>query len=137
MNSEIDDLLHMVDRIALGGGTPEDIPIMEKWSDHVVEMSLCGLGQTAPLPLLGGLRYFREEFDEHIVQKHCRCGSCEVLVRREQERRQHEPAWLEERYLPARIGERYRQMRGAITQGGNGQRQGAAPAAADGKAVRR
>lgn len=126
------NLLHMVDRIALGGGTPNDIPIIEKWSDHVIEMSLCGLGQTAPLPLQVGLRYFREEFDQHIVQKHCPAGVCEVLVRREQEGRQHQPAWLQERYLPARIGERYRQQLGAITQG-NGQ--SASPAQTKGDVV--
>jgi NADH:ubiquinone oxidoreductase subunit F (NADH-binding) len=127
------NLLQMLDRIALGGGRPEDVEVMTKWSDHVVEMSLCGLGQTAPLPLLGGLRYFREEFDEHILQKHCRCGQCEVLVERERERRQHEPAWLEERYLPPRIGERYRQLMGAITQNGGSDN---APVGRQGKRVR-
>jgi NADH:ubiquinone oxidoreductase subunit F (NADH-binding) len=103
------NLLHMVDRVALGGGKPEDIPIMQKWSDHVVEMSLCGLGQTAPLPLLGGFRYFMDEFMEHIEQKRCRAGVCPIHQR-----------YAEERFLPARIGERYRQQFGAITQGGNG-----------------
>jgi NADH:ubiquinone oxidoreductase subunit F (NADH-binding) len=133
------NLLHMIDRVALGGGKPEDIPIMQKWSDHIVEMSLCGLGQTAPLPLLGGFRYFMDEFEEHINQKHCRTGRCEVLVQRERERRQHEPAWLQESYLPARIGERYRRQFGAITQGGNGAGNGTGSAAAStqGKSVRR
>jgi NADH:ubiquinone oxidoreductase subunit F (NADH-binding) len=138
------NLLHMVDRIALGGGKPEDIEIMTKWSDHVVEMSLCGLGQTAPLPLLGGLRYFREEFEEHINQKHCATGTCEVLVQREmlaQGRKvdgRVEPGWVEERYLPARVGERYRRMFGAITTaGGDGSVKGSAPAATEGKPVSR
>lgn len=127
------NLLHIVDRIALGGGTPEDIPIMEKWNDHVIEMSLCGLGQTAPLPLKWGMYYFPEEFNEHIVQKVCRCGQCEALVRRQQlAGRPQQPAYFEERFLPARIGERYRQMMGAYTQGN-----GNAPAATDGKSVRR
>ena len=113
------NLLHMVDRVALGGGKPEDIPIMQKWSDHVVEMSLCGLGQTAPLPLLGGFRYFMDEFLEHINQKHCRAGMCDVLVARERAASgQVQPGWVEERFIPARIGERYRQQLGAITQNG-------------------
>jgi NADH:ubiquinone oxidoreductase subunit F (NADH-binding) len=129
------NLLHMVDRIALGAGKPEDIPIMTKWSDHVVEMSLCGLGQTAPLPLLGGLRYFLAEFEEHINQKHCAAGKCDVLVKREQERTQHTPAWLEETYLPPRIGERYRRQFGAIQGGGQGT--GAAPAQSPGAPVQR
>ncbi|HEX8218305.1 MAG TPA: NADH-ubiquinone oxidoreductase-F iron-sulfur binding region domain-containing protein [Chloroflexia bacterium] len=123
------NLLHMVDRIALGGGKPEDIPIMMKWSDHVVEMSLCGLGQTAPLPLLGGLRYFLEEFEEHINQKYCRTGTCPIHA-----------ITVEERFLPARIGERYRQQLSAIPYGnqytkGNGA--GSAPASTQGAAVRR
>ncbi len=130
------NLLHMVDRIALGNSRPEDIPIMKKWSDHVVEMSLCGLGQTAPLPLLGGLRYFLDEFEEHINDKHCRAGKCDVLVEREQKGQKHTPAWLEETYLPARIGERYRKQFGAITQG-NGQVQGTAPTLTEGEAVQR
>jgi NADH:ubiquinone oxidoreductase subunit F (NADH-binding) len=130
------NLLHMVDKIALGSGEPEDIPIMKKWSDHVVEMSLCGLGQTAPLPLLGGLRYFMDEFTEHINDKHCRAGRCDVLVKREKENLKHTPAWLQEQFLPARIGERYRQQFGAITQTpGNGS--GQSPAATAGKAVTR
>jgi NADH:ubiquinone oxidoreductase subunit F (NADH-binding) len=125
------NLLHMVDRIALGGGKPEDIPIMTKWSDHVVEMSLCGLGQTAPLPLLGGLRYFLEEFEEHINQKHCRTGTCPIHA-----------ITVEERFLPARIGERYRQQLSAIPYGnqytkGNGNGAGSAPASTRGAAVRR
>ena len=127
------NLLHMVDRIAFGGGKPEDIPIMEKWSDHIIEMSLCGLGQTAPLPLLGGLRYFREEFNEHIINKRCPTGVCPIT-----------PAYVEERFLPARIGERYRQQLRAITHnGGDGRAQGAtsaptsAPVGTQGKVVRR
>jgi len=108
-----------------------------------VEMSLCGLGQTAPLPLLGGLRYFPEEFDEHINQKYCRTGVCEALVRRQQmaQQGQAQPGWLEERYLPARIGERYRQFFGAIPQnGGNGSSgngSGTAAAGTQGKSVQR
>ncbi len=114
------NLLHMVDRVALGGGKPEDIPIMLKWSDHVVEMSLCGLGQTAPLPLLGGLRYFREEFDEHITQKYCRTNTCPI----------HALA-VEEQFLPARIGERYRRQFGAINQYGNQYTKEIGPVAGD------
>lgn len=136
------NLLHMVDRIALGGGQPEDVEIMKKWSDHVVEMSLCGLGQTAPLPLLGGLRYFLDEFEQHINEKVCSTGVCEGLVRIQQMKTggPAQPGWLEERYLPARVGERYRQFFGAITQGGNGSGgngAGSAPASTEGKAVRR
>ena len=82
------------------------------------------------------LSWSLDEFEEHINQKHCRAGKCDVLVKREQERQQHTPAWLEEAYLPPRIGERYRRQFGAI-QGGNGQGQGTAPAQSPGTPVRR
>lgn len=130
------NLLHMVDRVALGNSKPEDIEVMKKWSDHIVEMSLCGLGQTAPLPLLGGLRYFLDEFMEHINDKHCKTGQCVVLVEREKKGTKNTPAWLEETFLPTRIGERYRKQFSAITQNeGNGT--GTAPATTAGKAVQR
>src|SRR6185369_10576403 len=99
-----------------------------------ITMSLCGLGQTAPLPLVGGLRYFMEEFEQHINDEHCVAGRCDVLVEREAKGLKNTPAWLEETSLPARIGERYRRQAGAITMG-NGN--GTAPALTDGKAVRR
>jgi NADH:ubiquinone oxidoreductase subunit F (NADH-binding) len=105
--------LAILDRIALGGGKPEDLPILDKWGEHIIEMSLCGLGQTAPLPTKWGMRYFGEEFDEHINQKYCRTGTCPIHV-----------SQVEERFIPARIGERYRQQFGAITQPGNGSRTG-------------
>jgi NADH:ubiquinone oxidoreductase subunit F (NADH-binding) len=128
------NLLHMVDRVALGNSVPEDIDVMKKWSDHIVEMSLCGLGQTAPLPLVGGLRYFLDEFLEHINDKHCKAGQCQVLVDREKSGTKHTPAWLEETFLPARIGERYRKQFGAITQNGG---TGTAPSATTTKTVAR
>ena len=85
------NLLHMVDSIALGNGRPEDIDVMKKWSDHVVEMSLCGLGQTAPLPLWVASATSCDEFVEHINDKHCRPASCDVLVEREQGHRSTPP----------------------------------------------
>ena len=47
---------------------------------HIKSASLCGLGQTAPNPVLTTLRYFREEYEEHIRLKHCRASVCEALV---------------------------------------------------------
>jgi NADH-ubiquinone oxidoreductase-F iron-sulfur binding region len=111
---------------------------MRKWSDHIVEMSLCGLGQTAPLPLVGGLRYFLEEFMEHINDKHCVAHQCTVLEEREQRGTKNSPAWLEESYLPARIGERYRRQFSAITAGnGNGNGTGTPAGQTESKTVRR
>jgi NADH:ubiquinone oxidoreductase subunit F (NADH-binding) len=100
------NMLSVLDRVAMGGGRPEDIPILEKWGEHIIEMSLCGLGQTAPLPTKWGMHYFREEFEEHVLGKHCRCGVCPIGP----------TTYLQESFLTPRIGERYRRQTGAITQ---------------------
>ena len=104
-------LLEMTDRIAFGGGRPDDIEIMSRWSEHVVEMSLCGLGQTAPLPLVGGIRWFRDEFLEHINDKLCRTGTCTKLVEIQQRKaaNQATPGYDPE-FLPVRAGNRARAL---------------------------
>ena len=130
------NLLHMVDRIALGNSKPEDIPIMKKWSDHVVKCRCAALARPRPCRCVADSATSWTSSTEHINDKHCEAGRCDVLVKREQENLKHTPAWLEEKFFPARIGERYRQQFGAITQiSGNGT--GTAPAATAGKAVSR
>ncbi|MCL1970877.1 MAG: SLBB domain-containing protein [Candidatus Bathyarchaeota archaeon] len=64
------------DKIATGEGELNDVDILEKVSEYIINASLCGLGQTAPNPILTTLRYFREEYIEHIVDKKCRAGIC-------------------------------------------------------------
>ncbi len=54
----------------------EDIAALDKSGNYIKEASLCGLGQTAPNPVLTTLRYFRDEYVEHIVDKKCRAGKC-------------------------------------------------------------
>ena len=74
---------HMLDiltRICAGGGREGDIEELEELAKMVARASLCGLGQTAPNPVLSTLKYFREEYEEHIFQKHCRACVCEALV---------------------------------------------------------
>ena len=93
-------LLEMTDRIAFGGGRPDDIDVMWRWSEHVVEMSLCGLGQTAPLPLMGGIRWFRDEFVEHINDKYCRHGQCDVTPERARRRARPRPPGSSRRSCP-------------------------------------
>jgi NADH:ubiquinone oxidoreductase subunit F (NADH-binding) len=100
-------LLEMTDRIAFGGGRPEDLDVMWRWSEHVVEMSLCGLGQTAPLPLMGGIRWFRDEFVEHITDKYCRTGTCVKLNEIQARKKAGQPVPdYEQPFLPVRVGER-------------------------------
>ncbi len=113
-------LLEMTDRIALGGGRSDDIDVMWRWSEHVVEMSLCGLGQTAPLPLMGGIRWFRDEFVEHIEQKYCRTGVCTHLNEIQAQKKAGQPVTpYEQPFLPVRVGERARQ-RGSAGNAGPG-----------------
>jgi NADH:ubiquinone oxidoreductase subunit F (NADH-binding) len=71
-------LVEIIDRIRLGHGRPEDVALIERTSKHVIELSLCGLGQVAPMPTLGMLKQFREEFMAHIEQKACPAGTCPV-----------------------------------------------------------
>lgn len=64
------------DRITEGKGKMEDIPTLEKSAVFIRDGSLCGLGQTAPNPILTTLRYFKDEYFEHIQEKKCRAGMC-------------------------------------------------------------
>ncbi|MCX6832216.1 MAG: 4Fe-4S binding protein [candidate division Zixibacteria bacterium] len=74
---------HMVDileRIAKGQGQMEDLSKLQVLAETVARASLCGLGQTAPNPVLTTLRHFREEYLQHIKQKHCSAAVCRELV---------------------------------------------------------
>jgi NADH:ubiquinone oxidoreductase subunit F (NADH-binding)/(2Fe-2S) ferredoxin len=64
------------EKIINSDGRMEDLAILEKSGNYIKEASLCGLGQTAPNPVLTTLRYFREEYVEHISEKKCRAGKC-------------------------------------------------------------
>jgi NADH-quinone oxidoreductase subunit F len=73
-------MLDILDRICSGEGKLEDLDELERVADHIKSTSLCGLGQTAPNPVLTTLRYFRDEYEEHIQRKHCRAAVCEGLL---------------------------------------------------------
>jgi len=69
-------LYHILDRITKGEGKMEDLETLEKLGEEIRRTSLCGLGQSAPNPVLSTLRYFRDEYIEHIRDKKCRAGVC-------------------------------------------------------------
>lgn len=71
-------LVEILDRIRHGYGRPEDVDIIREASKHIIELSLCGLGQVAPMPLLGMLKAFPQEFDAHIREKRCPAGVCPI-----------------------------------------------------------
>jgi len=73
-------MLEILDRLCEGQGRPEDLDNLAELSDRVSRNSLCGLGQTAPNPVLTALRYFREEFEAHVSQKRCPAGRCAALI---------------------------------------------------------
>jgi NADH-quinone oxidoreductase subunit F len=73
-------MLEILERICAGEGKPEDIGKLETLALQVKKNSLCGLGQTAPNPVLSTLRHFREEYIEHVTLKQCRSASCPGLV---------------------------------------------------------
>jgi NADH:ubiquinone oxidoreductase subunit F (NADH-binding) len=76
-------LVEILDRIRFGRGSLEDLGLIKRTSKHIIELSLCGLGQVAPVPLVAMLEKFEDEFREHIVDGHCRTGTCPISVREE------------------------------------------------------
>ena len=76
-------MLLLLEKITSGRGTMEDLTTLEQLADMVKEMSLCGLGQTAPNPVLTTLRYFRDEYEAHIRDKRCPSHACTALLRYE------------------------------------------------------
>jgi NADH-quinone oxidoreductase subunit F len=76
-------MLEILERICSGKGRMEDLKLLEELCSKVAVASLCGLGQTAPNPVLTTLRYFRDEYEAHIRDKRCPAGKCKALIRYE------------------------------------------------------
>jgi NAD-dependent dihydropyrimidine dehydrogenase PreA subunit len=76
-------MLEILTRITHGKGRMEDLDLLERLGHTIIRSSLCGLGQTAPNPVLSTLRHFRDEYIEHIEQHYCSAGVCRELVRYE------------------------------------------------------
>lgn len=74
-------LLELLEKITSGNGELKDLDEMEELCYYIKANSLCGLGQTAPNPVLSTLRYFRDEYVAHIVDKKCPAGICKKLVK--------------------------------------------------------
>ena len=73
-------MLQILTDITAGKGSEEDIALLEEIGSAVKVASLCGLGQTAPNPVLTAIRYFREEYEAHIRDGHCPAGACEKML---------------------------------------------------------
>ncbi|HOD00122.1 MAG TPA: NADH-ubiquinone oxidoreductase-F iron-sulfur binding region domain-containing protein, partial [Myxococcota bacterium] len=83
-------MLEILQRITRGRRNEKDIEALERFQgvlylerlgQVIKDTSLCGLGQTAPNPVLSTLRWFREEYEEHIYDRKCRAGACTELLR--------------------------------------------------------
>ena len=73
-------MLEILNKITEGNGEMEDLDKLEELANYIKSASLCGLGQTAPNPVLSTLRYFRDEYEAHIKDKRCPAGVCKKLL---------------------------------------------------------
>ena len=73
-------MLEILEKITKGQATMEDLDKLEELCYYIKDNSLCGLGQTAPNPVLSTLRYFRDEYEAHIKEKRCPAGVCKALL---------------------------------------------------------
>ncbi|MGB2826692.1 MAG: NADH-ubiquinone oxidoreductase-F iron-sulfur binding region domain-containing protein [Dehalococcoidales bacterium] len=76
----VDRMLEIITDITEGRGRPEQLDLLEELADTVSQTALCGLGKTAPNPVLSTLRYFRAEYEAHIKEKKCPAGVCQALI---------------------------------------------------------
>ena len=74
-------MLEILERLCEGKGRKDDLEKLEILADYVGRASLCGLGQTAPNPVLTTLKYFREEYEAHLHERRCPAGRCPALIR--------------------------------------------------------
>ncbi len=73
-------MLEILERITEGEGTEADIDLLEELAEVISKASLCGLGQTAPNPVLATLKFFRHEYEAHVNEKRCPAGVCQALL---------------------------------------------------------
>lgn len=73
-------MYEILERITEGKGTMEDLDTLEELAEHIKGNALCGLGQTAPNPVLSTMKNFRDEYIAHVVEKRCPAGSCKALL---------------------------------------------------------
>ena len=74
-------MLEILERICAGNGEEGDIEKLEDLGHNIINASVCGLSQTAPNPVLSTLKYFRDEYEEHVRDKKCRANECKAMSR--------------------------------------------------------
>jgi len=73
-------MLDILNRIVAGAGRPGDVQTLVELGESIRETSLCGLGQTAPNPVLSTIRHFRDEYDAHVIEGRCPANACPAMV---------------------------------------------------------
>lgn len=73
-------MLEILEKITSGKGEPGDIEKLEELANNIKDSALCGLGQTAPNPVISTLKYFRDEYEAHVYEKRCPSGHCRKLL---------------------------------------------------------
>ena len=74
-------MLELLEKISNGEGTPLDLEKLEELATNIPKTAVCGLGQSAPNPVLSTLKYFRNEYEEHVQEKLCKTGECKALAK--------------------------------------------------------
>lgn len=72
-------MLEILERIVDGKGTLEDLDVLEELSHMITDTALCGLGKSAAQPVMSTMKFFREEYEQHVVDKKCVAKNCEAL----------------------------------------------------------
>ena len=73
-------MLEILERITRGEGRDGDIELLEELAAKIKDGAMCGLGQTAPNPVLTTIKYFRNEYEDHIYNKKCTAKACKELI---------------------------------------------------------
>ncbi|HCC03474.1 MAG TPA: NADH-quinone oxidoreductase subunit NuoF [Clostridiales bacterium] len=74
-------MLEILERITEGKGEEKDLEKLDKLAKNIIRASVCGLGQTAPNPVLSTMKYFMDEYKEHVIDKKCRTNECKKLAK--------------------------------------------------------
>ena len=71
----------ILEKICDGKGEEKDLKLLEELSQNIIKSSVCGLGQTAPNPVISTMKYFRNEYEEHVIDKICRTNECKAMAK--------------------------------------------------------
>ena len=71
----------ILEKICDGKGEEKDLKLLEELAQNIIKSSVCGLGQTAPNPVISTMKYFRNEYEEHVIDKSCKTNECKAMAK--------------------------------------------------------